>query len=303
MTSQINNLYINIDEAYPVAGVDNDSQGFRDNFDIVKSCLALASIELTELQDTAGRITTDNNFAGNSIINTVLVTNTEQSNATGVFSQGVPQLQFRNGGHQRVLLDADDLNVVVSWNPTATNELVVDRYARMIVEVSTLSAGDSFNVIWAVEGGGFLKYSKNYPVNFKVTLTPKLIEFSTYDGGDTMFVKYLGEFDESENVLAIENYDELSEDLASGTISLERKTSRFTPTVLATGTLTAGVEGQIKTLIMKSATGEITVNVAQPGWKVSGGGVVQFDSIGQACTLQYTDGKWYCVGNNGAVFA
>ena len=29
-------VYSTIDEAYPVAGVDNDTQGFRDNFNKVK---------------------------------------------------------------------------------------------------------------------------------------------------------------------------------------------------------------------------------------------------------------------------
>jgi hypothetical protein len=95
----------------------------------------------------------------------------------------------------------------------------------------------------------------------------------------------------------------LREDLNSGTISLTEKTTVFAPTVLATSTLTSGVEGQVKVLIMKSNTGEMTVNVAAPGWKASGGGAITFDSIGQSCTLQYADSKWYCIGNNGSVFA
>ena len=30
---------------------------------------------------------------------------------------------------------------------------------------------------------------------------------------------------------------------------------------------------------------------------------VAFDTIGDACTLQYVNAKWFCTGNNGAVFA
>jgi hypothetical protein len=302
MTSLINSLYINIDEAYPVAGVDNDTQGFRDNFDIIKSSLAVASSEITVLQDTTAKTNAGNNFAGNTVTNTTLVTSTEKSFSPGVFSSdGV--VQFRNGGHQRIILDVDDLNIVIDWDITGSEGLADNRYGKIIVEISALAAEDAFNVGWSTSGGGTLKYSNDYPNNFKVTVVPKLIEFTTYDGGGSMFIRYLGEFTEVENELAIENYDSLREDLNSGTISLTAKTTVFAPTVLATSTLTAGVEGQVKVLIMKSNTGEMTVNVAAPGWKASGGGAISLTTIGQSCTLQYTDSKWYCIGNNGSVFA
>jgi hypothetical protein len=31
-------------------------------------------------------------------------------------------------------------------------------------------------------------------------------------------------------------------------------------------------------------------------------GTITFNAIGQACTLQYINNKWYCIGNNGCVF-
>ena len=37
-----------IDATYPVAGQDNDSQGFRDNFNQIKTQLTTASTEITE---------------------------------------------------------------------------------------------------------------------------------------------------------------------------------------------------------------------------------------------------------------
>jgi hypothetical protein len=302
MTSLIDDLYINIDESYPEAGKDNDTQGFRDNFDIIKSSLAVASSEITILQDTTAKTNAGNNFAGNTVTNTTLLTNTEQSFSPGVFStDGV--VQFRNGGHQRIILDNDDLDIVIDWDVNGTDGLADNRYGKIIVEISALAAEDAFNVGWSTSGGGTLKYGKDYPNNFKVTVVPKLVEFTTYDGGESMFIRYLGEFTETENELTLENYDSLRENLNSGTISLTAKTTVFAPTVLATSTLTAGVEGQVKVLIMKSNTGEMTVNVAAPGWKASGGGAITLNTIGQSCTLQYSDSKWYCIGNNGSVFA
>jgi hypothetical protein len=41
----------NIDILYPIAGQDNDTQGFRDNFRNIRNNLARAATEITDLQD------------------------------------------------------------------------------------------------------------------------------------------------------------------------------------------------------------------------------------------------------------
>ena len=74
MTSQINPN--NIDGAYPVAGQDNDSQGFRDNFTNIKTNFGYASAEITDLQSkvvlkSALTGTTLNNNMNNSVISNV----------------------------------------------------------------------------------------------------------------------------------------------------------------------------------------------------------------------------------------
>ena len=40
----------NIDVTYPVAGQDNDTQGFRDNFNIIKNNLNTAKSEISDIQ-------------------------------------------------------------------------------------------------------------------------------------------------------------------------------------------------------------------------------------------------------------
>jgi hypothetical protein len=76
MTTELNNKIGLIDSAYPVAGQDNDSQGFRDNFTNIKQSLQLASAEILEVQSKAvlkSDLTTNNpvvnDLAGSSIIN------------------------------------------------------------------------------------------------------------------------------------------------------------------------------------------------------------------------------------------
>jgi hypothetical protein len=66
--------------------------------------------------------------------------------------------------------------------------------------------------------------------------------------------------------------------------------------------LSAGVNGQIKTFAMYGDGGDMNITVASAGWKTSGSGTMTFDTIGDACTLQYINSKWFCIGNNGVVF-
>ena len=95
-----------------------------------------------------------------------------------------------------------------------------------------------------------------------------------------------------------------SEDLAAGAAAnLLLDTSYFTTTTAETATLAAGTAGQIKKFAMFGDGGDMVITVTNAGWKTSGTGTMTFNVIGQACTLQYINNKWFCVGNNGVTFA
>jgi len=49
MASKINTSTIDI--TYPIAGQDNDTKGFRDNFSSIKNNFSTAASEISELQD------------------------------------------------------------------------------------------------------------------------------------------------------------------------------------------------------------------------------------------------------------
>jgi hypothetical protein len=97
----------------------------------------------------------------------------------------------------------------------------------------------------------------------------------------------------------------VSEDLAaSAAASLTKTTSYFTTAAAETATLAAGAEGQIKVFSAVSiAAGNMVITVTNAGWKSSGTGTATFSTLGSGCTLQYTNSKWFCIGNNGVTFA
>jgi hypothetical protein len=65
VTSNINFAAIN--ENFPVAGQDNDTQVFRDNFDTIKSNFSAAKTEIEDLQDNSARLDQSNDFNYNIV--------------------------------------------------------------------------------------------------------------------------------------------------------------------------------------------------------------------------------------------
>jgi len=95
-----------------------------------------------------------------------------------------------------------------------------------------------------------------------------------------------------------------SENLSNGAAAnLSTTASYFTTTGPSTATLAAGSTGQIKTFMMVADGGDMVITVTNAGWKSSGTGTITFNDIGDGCTLQYINSKWYCIGQNGVVFA
>jgi hypothetical protein len=89
----------------------------------------------------------------------------------------------------------------------------------------------------------------------------------------------------------------------AGAANLSLTATYFSTSTTEVGTLAAGTEGLIKTFMMTLDGGDMVITVSNAGWKTSGTGTMTFDAIGEGCTLQYINNKWYCIGNNGVVFA
>lgn len=93
-----------------------------------------------------------------------------------------------------------------------------------------------------------------------------------------------------------------TEDLApAGAASLTKTASYFSTDAPETATLAAGTAGQIKTFMMVADAGNMVITATNPGW--GGAGTMTFSNVGDGCTLQYVASKWFCIGNNGVVFA
>lgn len=296
----------NIDTTYPIAGQDNDSQGFRDNFTNIKTNFEFAETEIDDLQSkvllksalTGG--TLDNDMAGALLENAKIQGFRATRVALGTVSSGSATIDY-SAGHYHTLTTGASVSLSFTNLPAAGNQawfnvrVTVAATSHTLTLPSAVGNGNSAKSVLGVQG-----ISSNV-ITFAETGTYEF-EFHTDDGGSTV---YVNELTRPRSRFTNPPFFALSEELAdAGAASLEVTNSYFaTGGVGETSTLAAGTDGQIKTLIMSAdGGGDMVVTVSNAGWKVVGSGTITFTDIGQAVTLIYTNSKWYCVGNNGTTF-
>lgn len=290
MTSNINPN--NIDGAYPVAGQDNNSQGFRDNFTNTGTNFQFAANEITDLQakavlKAALTGTALNNDMGGSILSnaqlqdmsaTVVPLGTVSGTTTINYALGSVQTLTTNGA----------ISLAFSNFPAAGASASVTVQVTVANVIHTVIVPGAVSVnARGIQGlnttTGVISFASTGVYSFT---------FSTNNGGTTISMVEVNK--------QIQPFNNSSEDLnTTAAANLALTTSFFSTVSAETATLAAGVAGQIKVFAMTLASGNMVITVANAAW----GSTITFTTAGQACTLQYINNKWFCIGNNGAAFA
>ena len=292
MTSAINPN--NIDGAYPVAGQDNNSQGFRDNFTNTATNFQYAADEITDLQNNAvlksalTGTTLNNNMGGSVLSNAQLQDMSETVVSLGTVS-GSTTINYALGSFQTLTTNGAVTLAFSNFPPASTAGTVrVQVTVANVIHTLVLPAAVTVNAR-GIQGlntsTGVISFAATGVYTF---------EFTTSNGGTTISVVEVNK--------QLQPFNNSSEDLGdTAAANLALTTSFFSTVTSETATLAAGVNGQIKTFAMYLASGNMVITVTNAGW--GGAGTITFTTTGQACTLQYINGKWFAIGNNGATFA
>jgi len=291
----------NIDGSYPVAGQDNNSQGFRDNFTNIKVNFQYAEEEINDLEaktvlkSALTGSTLDNNM-NNNTISAVNLNDVSTTKIAATATSGTVTLNYASGQYQTVAPSTGSITLAFTNFPAPAYfgslrvAIIVSNTAFTVTLPAEVSLGTT----------GLQGYSGGV-ITFNSTGT-FVFDFSTSDGGTTITIN---DVTRANNVLTNPLFLTVSEDLApSAAASLTKTTSYFTTAAAETATLAAGSEGQIKVFSAVSiASGNMVITVTSPGWSASATGTATFATRGASCTLQYTNARWYCIGNNGVTFA
>ena len=199
MASNINSA--DIDALYPVAGQDNDSQGFRDNFSTIKNSLSTAASEITALQDKTagvaasaiveGGSTVGGDWSGFYIQDANFRANVEEVYAIGNVSSN-QNVNWTNGHYQTVQA-GNAINLTLADWPT-TGKLGKMRLAitsdgsTRTVTISATGMKNDGAAGWASTN------STGVTVSVSSTTDPKILEFWTTDSGLVVYAHFVGSF-------------------------------------------------------------------------------------------------------------
>ena len=192
--------YLSINENFPVAGKDNDTQVFRDNADTIKNSLRSAKDELTDILTNAAYKDEDNDFELNSISKAVLINNRIGKFDGGSVTASPTTIDYKNGDYQiyRVggNISMDFLNF--PGDPVFSSEVTPIGMGKVTLEL--YSDGSSRTVNFLTSGGTIIKskdfpgYSSGSPV---LTLTsstdPVFVEVWRHSTA-VIYMRYVGAF-------------------------------------------------------------------------------------------------------------
>jgi len=183
-----NIVYDTIDEAYPVAGVDNDTQGFRDNFAIIKTALTQAATELSQLNEFGVRVDQTSAFNGTAIEGPELRQWTQQV----IEHANVESSQYINwsaASYQTFPIVEDAIQFTLDlWREAGTYGELTAAFKSPDDQARTIT--------FDAAGGGTIKYGPGFPdpITVSSSTDPIIIKFWTHDSGGTIYAQYLGTF-------------------------------------------------------------------------------------------------------------
>jgi len=278
MTSQINPL--NIDGSYPVAGQDNNSQGFRDNFTNVKVNFQYAEDEINDLQSKsvlkAALIggTLDNNMNDN-LLYAAKIQDFSATKVSVASTSGAISINYSSGHYQSISTTG---SITLSF----TNFPASLSYGYVKLQITITNIAHTVTLPGAVTLGtsGLQGYSAG-TITFGATGTYEF-GFGTYDSGTTITI-----FDLNRALTNFTAADLQVDDVtATGNIIAGAGSVGF---ISATGNVISGQQiiasgnvtgGNISTAGLVSATGNITGgNISTAGLvsatgNITGGNIV-----------------------------
>ena len=219
----------NIDTTYPIAGQDNDSQGFRDNFTNIKSNFEFAETEIDDLQakgifkSALTGTVLDNDMAGAVIKNTKTQAYRATRVALGAVT-GSAAIDYSAGNWYSVTTSGS-ITLAFSNIPAAGNQafitvtVTVANIAHTMTLPSAVGTGASAKSIVGIQG-----IVANV-ITFKEAGTYEF-QFHTDDGGASIFLSELTRpRDTLTNPIKLTGPEDLA---AAGAASLTLTSSFFT---------------------------------------------------------------------------
>jgi hypothetical protein len=192
LTSLINFAAIN--ENFPVAGQDNDTQVFRDNFDTIKNNFREAKTEIENLQDNAARTDTTSDFNYN-IVTTVTLQDAVllKRDYGAAIVAATQEVSFKQALYHVIKFGANCAIELIDFPVNEVDALGVGSCGKITLEL--YGDGTARTLTFTPTGTTVFKKSAGFPGTLTVTsaTNPIFVEVWQHDS-NTIFLNYLGAF-------------------------------------------------------------------------------------------------------------
>lgn len=190
MTSAI--TVTSIDADYPVAGQDNDSQGFRDNFSQIKTQLTTAGSEITALQANRATTNASTSFNGHDVGQPVLKDWGQKVVAKGSVSGSV-ECDFDDGNVVTLTTSGNVTITFANWPKEDDASTNIHAEMKFLVTKGTSThtiaiTGATFPV--EREGADSSTVSSDFPER-RSTFVFRVF---SVDGGSTKYISQIDEY-------------------------------------------------------------------------------------------------------------
>ena len=268
----------NINGQYPIAGQDNDSQGFRDNFTNVKNNLTFAKSEIEALEQNAilktaiPGITLNNEMNNTQLKGVQALRFTETIKDVGSIG-ATTTVNWTEGHFQFLTLTQSTILSLTGW---PTSQL----YTRLRLQVTVSNIAFTLTLPTAIplDNANVIQGCVSRVITFPSTGT-YLFEFSSYDSGTSVTIQDL-----------LRNYDINSTETSFSTIDVTGTTASTSST---TGVLKVaggiGVVGNINAGGVIGASGNITTSGRFIG-NITGNVIGNVTGVASSATVATTAG-------------
>jgi hypothetical protein len=251
----------NINGSYPVAGQDNDSQGFRDNFTNLKNNLNFAKSEIEDLQNNAllksglSGTTLNNNLNYAQLIAAQMLKVVQTKNDIGTITTSTATIDWSTGNFQTLTT-----GYVGSTILTLTGWPTSGYYTKLRLQITVASV--SHTITLSSSGVTYVNLTNVQGEASNVLTFPAtgtyLFELTTYDSGATITVRDL-----------LRNYESVITG-TTGAFTFANITGTTASTSTTTGALVvaggAGIAGNLATgggrVVLGTQFSTPTANVA-----------------------------------------
>ncbi len=192
MTSLINFAAIN--ENFPVAGQDNDTQVFRDNFDTIKTNFSAAKTEIEDLQDNVARTDVDSDFNYNvATAITLQDAYFRKKDYGATIIVGTQEVSFKQAMYHIIKFGTNCAIELTEFPTAAVDVTGLGQVGKATLEL--YGDGTARTITFTLTGSTVLKKSPGFPGSLTVTSATNPVIIEVWQHSEAIiFLNYLGAY-------------------------------------------------------------------------------------------------------------